>query len=820
MRAGKLFFCAIVHTTLICAHSSNIEDKLASFSEGKRFLGTGDEECEYVQQSDQMDNYGKLKELREELVNYYSIVEKLIETRAEENEFFHLLENINRIKAELVDIEERVRDEQVSMASSDSDNFGIWNHDEITISQLVMEYGSQEYIYVIPPDISTMKVDIHSSLMIPRESWSTLLDVILKNNGIGVKNINAYTKALYTLKTDFATVSCITSRRCELDGLDTKARVIHIFSPPVENLRSAFYFLERFKDVKSMFVYQVGQKIAIVGFQEDVKKLLIMCENVWEADQQKITKVIITTKITPEEAINVLKNFFGPLSDNSRSISLAKSGPDLSVVPLKGDRGVILVGGEKTVEQALHIIKNIEGQIENPHDLTCFWYTCSHTPPSDMAELLENVYTSLIFSTISDAKNNTVTRTSDIPLLDMGFDNDQPSHHQSIQKQKRDSNSPLSSKGYDAEHGDIKEDSRMSELSDKEEKSSKQIHFFPYNSTGSVLMIVRKDLLPKIKEVVQKLDVPKRMVELEVLLCERRINNSTRSGINLLKFGSGSSKTNHTGFSYDRTSVAPTKGLLEFFTSLPKTKYFPAFDATYNFLLSQDDVKITASPSVVAINQTTAIISVTDQISINNGASPVNTSNGSVFFKDSYERADFGITLKLTPTVHEMELDSEGGGLYVTMDNDIAFETIKHTAESEKSRPDVHKRIIKNQVRIPDGETIILGGLRQKAIDEKNEKIPFLGEIPGIGKLFGTTVLSDKSTEMFIFIKPKVIKDPRLDLKAILNEKLKIRPGETEEFLQKIKDGGVRKKRKLFSDSFNLFFGDNFSQSNPGCNFS
>ena len=98
---------------------------------------------------------------------------------------------------------------------------------------------------------------------------------------------------------------------------------------------------------------------------------------------------------------------------------------------------------------------------------------------------------------------------------------------------------------------------------------------------------------------------------------------------------------------------------------------------TYNFLLSQEDVRVSACPSVITLNQIPATIAITDQISINNGASPVDTQSNKVFFQDSYERADFGITMTLTPTIHEPDLDDPDHVIYVTLDNNISFENIK-----------------------------------------------------------------------------------------------------------------------------------------------
>ena len=56
---------------------------------------------------------------------------------------------------------------------------------------------------------------------------------------------------------------------------------------------------------------------------------------------------------------------------------------------------------------------------------------------------------------------------------------------------------------------------------------------------------------------------------------------------------------------------------------------------------------------------------------------------------------------------------------------------------SEDDRPDVHTREVKTLVRVADGERVILGGLRQKEIEKSRDSVPFLGDLPGIGKLFG-----------------------------------------------------------------------------------
>jgi general secretion pathway protein D len=772
--------------------SQTIEEKLSFLEE----ISIGNEDKGFSLENVNVIFSSYRKELREKYDEAYILVEE----GAGEEEFHELLEEINEVRGSLAKAEERFRENQVKEITAESEPYGIWTMDDITISQLVMEYASQDFLYIIPPEVATMKLSIHSALMIPRESWSALLEAIFKQNGIGLKEINSYTKQLYLLKQDFLAVTAVTTRECELKSLDAKTRVAFVYSPHVENLKAAFYFLERFRDPKTTFVYQVGTKIAIVGFRDDIQRLVQLCNNVWEVEDEKITKVITSSKIQPEEMSKILKTYFGGLSDAGRSLVSAKGGNDLSVLPLVQEGGIVLIGNKKIIERAEAIIRSTESQVDDPFELTVFWYTCSHASPTELAEVLEQVYTSLNCCGVEGSESGDRSgEGSDLPFP--GEMPAQPPHGAEGMD-----GYPNGTMAKNWHYTARKIDDKGNAVKPVEEAAPKrQATFIPHPTTGSVLMVVRKDLLGKIKEVVKKLDIPKRMVEIEVLLCERRVHNTTKSGINLLKIGSGAKNQNIIGADYEGADTSVKKGIFEFFYSATKTKNLPAFDVTYNFLLSQDDVRVTASPSVVTINHVPATIAITDEISISNGASPVDTNAG-VIFKESFDRATFGITLTLTPTVHEPEADDETGQLYVTLENEISFETIKGEIRSNY-KPDVHKRQVKNQVRIADGQTIILGGLKSRTTEDRTEKIPLLGELPGIGKVFGTWALNDISNEMFIFIKPKVIQDPKRDLLRIREERLRQRPGDTEYLLAKICDARKKRESARFKRSFELIFG-------------
>jgi len=99
-----------------------------------------------------------------------------------------------------------------------------------------------------------------------------------------------------------------------------------------------------------------------------------------------------------------------------------------------------------------------------------------------------------------------------------------------------------------------------------------------------------------------------------------------------------------------------------------------------------------------------------------------------------------------------------------------------------------------------------LGGLRSKIANDHREKIPFLGDLPGIGKLFGLTKQADINTEMFIFITPHIVKDPADDLRKIRQAEYQKRAGDIPEFLASLDEAKNNERKKLFSNSLKMLF--------------
>lgn len=755
--------------SFLCAQS--VEEKIAG-SEAMQ-LGVTEGE-DFVRQI----NAGLVKQ-RERLSQLSEKARTLQSQEANEEEFKSLLSEVRIAREAICVLEAKWRNAVVAESKQDEEGYALWDQEETTLTQLIMEYGALDYLYIVPPEMSMLKLNIHSGIPIPRESWGDMLEILLNHNGIGVKKLNTYARQLYIFKQDLSAVQLVASTLEPLLMAPSNARVFYVFSPPVEQLKSITTFFERFSDNRQTFIYQVGGKIALVASRDDVLRLIDLYQTVWHDAQGKVVKVVTFSKINVKEMEKILQGFFGDTIDKAGRPPFGQQQQDsLSLFSLGSGNSIVLIGSQEVVDRAEKIIRSTEDQMLEPSEITVFLYTCRHSDPSDLAKVLEKVYNSLL--TISPEP----TKELDINYQTKGIGPNTPDGYQPTP--------PLMIGPKPFNSGTVSQ-LELEQGSD---------HFIPDPKTGTLLMVVRRDALLKIKDLLKQLDVPKKMVQIEVLLFEKKLQTQNNFGLNLLKLGGSQNSGTYTG------DFAPAgKGVLQFLFSGEKSKHFPAFDITYSFLMTQEDVQLNAAPSVITVNQTPATISIQEERSINNGAAPIDTNKG-IAFEKSYSRAQYGITIKLTPIIHapenEGEKDEKTG--FITLQTDITFDTTK-AHHDDRDRPLVERRHIENEVRVLDGQTVILGGLRQKTMQDNQDRVPFLGELPLLGRFFGSTKLVDHSTEMFFFITPRIVLDARDEMEQMRKEQLRKRPGDLPEFLAKIIEAREKEQRKFFVNSLKVFLG-------------
>lgn len=162
-------------------------------------------------------------------------------------------------------------------------------------------------------------------------------------------------------------------------------------------------------------------------------------------------------------------------------------------------------------------------------------------------------------------------------------------------------------------------------------------------------------------------------------------------------------------------------------------------------LASDTESNVLSTPSLTTLDNEEATISIGQEIPIITG-SQLGSGNSNPF--QSVDRQDVGIKLKITPQINE------GNAVVLSIEQEVSG-----IAGSTSVDVVTNKRIIKTTVLVNSGQTIVLGGLIDNDIQESEQKVPILGDIPFLGALFRSSATTKRKTNLMVFIRPRIITD-------------------------------------------------------------
>lgn len=840
LRILYVFLMALASTSLL---AQTIAEKKASFGQSSNDLDQ-DMQKYLTSLNDEINDYHR------QLYALYTEVQRLYDEEACDEAYQDLLEQINEVRNNIQELE--VSWQQLSADTSPTDGYALWHQPETTIGQLVIDYGSQNYVYMMTPDIAAMKLSVDSNLPIPRATWDEMLELILVQNGIGIKQLNPFLRQLFLLKQDKSGLQMITNQREDLEILPPEARILFMLSPEPSEVKRVWYFLDKFINPNSTVLQMIGRDILIVAPVSDVKELLKLYDFMSCNRGDKDYRVIPLRRIDPVEMGKILSAVFDQMSETpvtleripdknekmsnrlDRLAALSRPPPigiegkpmeanGLRIIPINNmTPALFLFGTREEIRKAENIVAEVEAYMTGGTEKVIYWYTTKHSDPLELADILVKIYALMVkeHPRLGARENGEAPPVPPSPELP-AISNEQKEI--GINAQPFPQFNAFEGSFYLDDRYIVNPDPRE-EINRNADPNRGRTNFIVDPKTGAIVMVVEAEYLPKLKELIRKLDVPIKMVQIEVLLFEKRINDQDNIGLNLLKIGSDALNVNLTGLDYNVNFFQPfplklvpdNSGITTFFISRKKNSMLPAYDAVYQFLISQEDITINASPSVLTLNQTEAHIAIEDEISVNTGVIITPVTNTTAL-NNTFARARYGIKIDITPIIHMRDAEDIMDGLdgngcdgdedfdYITLQTDLVFETIN--GGLNPSQPDVTRRVINNVVRIPDGQSVILGGLRRKITDDIKDAIPFVGEVPFLGKLFSTTSMSDNSVEMFIFITPKIIVDPKEELERYRTIELTRRPGDIPYFLCSLEAARNAERDRVLRGTMQLLFG-------------
>jgi type IV pilus assembly protein PilQ len=247
--------------------------------------------------------------------------------------------------------------------------------------------------------------------------------------------------------------------------------------------------------------------------------------------------------------------------------------------------------------------------------------------------------------------------------------------------------------------------------------------------------------LERISMIVNGLDKPVKqvMIEARVVLADTSVSKDL--GVRIQSASSGADAFTEVGDQFGRKGFVDTSPLSS--TTLAYTLFNASSTRLINLQLraleTDNKIRTVSNPRVITSNKEPALIEQGTEIPYQ-----IATSSGAT----ATEFKEANLKLAVTP-----QIAPDGT---VLLDVDIAKDSI---GISTVNGPAIDTRRVKTKVLVADGGTVVLGGIFEEDDNVLNEKVPFLGDIPGLGALFKGKTDTKRRAELLIFLTPVVLAD-------------------------------------------------------------
>ena len=290
--------------------------------------------------------------------------------------------------------------------------------------------------------------------------------------------------------------------------------------------------------------------------------------------------------------------------------------------------------------------------------------------------------------------------------------------------------------------------------------------------TNALIITADPNTLRSLKAVIRQLDIRRAQVMIEAIIAEITTTKDRELGVGMAVDGTQSTGDNIpigvSNFGGLGSALALAAGQTTGAESVPlgltlagggTAKGGTRYAILLRALQSDVSTNILSTPNIVTLDNEEAEIIVGQNVPFITG-SFTSTGESATNPFQTIERQDVGLTLKVTPQINDGD----------TIKLDLEQETSSVIPGSEVTGITTRKRSIKTSVLVDDGGILVLGGLMEESQSETESKVPILGDIPLLGKLFQSSTSSKVKQNLMVFLRPSILRDSKSS-SYITNEK-------------------------------------------------
>ncbi len=295
------------------------------------------------------------------------------------------------------------------------------------------------------------------------------------------------------------------------------------------------------------------------------------------------------------------------------------------------------------------------------------------------------------------------------------------------------------------------------------------------DANNAIILFADQKTIVVLEEIISALDIRRPQVQIHALIVEASQGLDYRLGIEATTVDD---PTKHdlvtfSGTNFGITRVVdlngdqipdgrlPVAGLAGLVTGIMKER-FSNIPLIVHAFQSDADINVLSQPRLVVNDNTAATFTVKEQV-----PTTTQSTTGTGIVTTTFSGfQDASLTLKITPHISEKN--------YLRLEVDQLIEAFRGEGQvinGTQIPPAKASRQVTTTVTVPHDKTVVIGGLAEQREDETTDGVPYLSEIPLLGRLFERTVRNRDRRTVYIFITPTILHDANFeDYLAVSNE--------------------------------------------------
>lgn len=255
-------------------------------------------------------------------------------------------------------------------------------------------------------------------------------------------------------------------------------------------------------------------------------------------------------------------------------------------------------------------------------------------------------------------------------------------------------------------------------------------------------------------------------VLIEATVVEVSLSDDYQGGVDWQMLG-----RNNGEIDFIQSVTSPSLGSLPTnILSIDRSSTPDAVEATVALLSQFGELRVLSSPKIMALNNQTAMLRVVDNevyftVDVEPGVISATGPATSPTYTTTVNTVPVGFVMTVTPQVSDN--DQVTLNVRPTISRIVGYaddpNPILAAANVENSIPRVQVREFESMLKLYDGQIAILGGLMEDSLSNDSEGLPGLSRLPGVRNLFSNRREVSSKTELIIFIRPVVIRQPSLN---------------------------------------------------------